>query len=815
MFQTLVFSCTCKQNGYLFVPNYLSFFLCLDDIALMLALIYSSPEKGGVCFLPLFVSLSLSLLLFIPFFFDFPFSIFHGYTFQYAASTVSSLFKKLISNCRSFGLDIRKNLIVYSLQHAKLKKVEGSLNNGLLVGSLSRYYTSLREFSSLAKSVKTHFSCIEGVEFNRVDYIVSVLHESARSFSKAVESLGVSRCGPELTMAWIGKDVHEWHRRIAYQVAVYVLMKTAIDLEILLSHERHNEFSPVREILNPLTNQVGEHIELQLGMQHPDLVHWFRDTEMPQIAAYFIPLLKQWSVEYAGSGIAGIIVAITCCTAVVKLGCGRIRCPIPVLCFEDVLVKLMDFSLNLASVDKLHQLATEAGFELNFLLHFGKKILPSEKTEELEFWIGLAHKKLQKAFSEESIMSNKKSEHKIPSDTLAILGLFAYLGRRTRIFLSAMGIKDLDEIVKDLLRLISLLVHFILVVLIFKISILIIHCLFPLSYLECGILFIYPDFSCIPVYQCFMEVVTDEIGWLDFYASYVQINCKQKRQKHNARQAEKEIILSVVFTVCYDVFSGFAHFNRSTQQSLDTASLSYLLHCQGLLSNCLQDHWAAYDKSGDSLNIMDHAASDNHTSSYIGGINGTKLTLVFEGQHRSHDLTTKGFPKIDSHNSSGFPKAPISATNKESSFGQVSVNDKSSPLHQSVIKRYSTKLALTSADLWMGTRLLFMDIKVALQLLAMQAHGFKASRSQRKRLERTLTDVIVLIPMTILMLLPVTTVGHAAIIAAIKKYMPFLIPSSYSPERLDVVKQLKQTREMMSKSNQSLQNQEDQPPTIS
>ncbi|XP_020966716.1 uncharacterized protein LOC107616797 isoform X4 [Arachis ipaensis] len=803
MFQTLVFSCTCKQNGYLFVPNYLSFFLCLDDIALMLALIYSSPEKGGVCFLPLFVSLSLSLLLFIPFFFDFPFSIFHGYTFQYAASTVSSLFKKLISNCRSFGLDIRKNLIVYSLQHAKLKKVEGSLNNGLLVGSLSRYYTSLREFSSLAKSVKTHFSCIdqrneveevtdvrssstEGVEFNRVDYIVSVLHESARSFSKAVESLGVSRCGPELTMAWIGKDVHEWHRRIAYQVAVYVLMKTAIDLEILLSHERHNEFSPVREILNPLTNQVGEHIELQLGMQHPDLVHWFRDTEMPQIAAYFIPLLKQWSVEYAGSGIAGIIVAITCCTAVVKLGCGRIRCPIPVLCFEDVLVKLMDFSLNLASVDKLHQLATEAGFELNFLLHFGKKILPSEKTEELEFWIGLAHKKLQKAFSEESIMSNKKSEHKIPSDTLAILGLFAYLGRRTRIFLSAMGIKDLDEIVKDLL-----------------------------SYLECGILFIYPDFSCIPVYQCFMEVVTDEIGWLDFYASYVQINCKQKRQKHNARQAEKEIILSVVFTVCYDVFSGFAHFNRSTQQSLDTASLSYLLHCQGLLSNCLQDHWAAYDKSGDSLNIMDHAASDNHTSSYIGGINGTKLTLVFEGQHRSHDLTTKGFPKIDSHNSSGFPKAPISATNKESSFGQVSVNDKSSPLHQSVIKRYSTKLALTSADLWMGTRLLFMDIKVALQLLAMQAHGFKASRSQRKRLERTLTDVIVLIPMTILMLLPVTTVGHAAIIAAIKKYMPFLIPSSYSPERLDVVKQLKQTREMMSKSNQSLQNQEDQPPTIS
>ena len=82
--------------------------------------------------------------------------------------------------------------------------------------------------------------------------------------------------------------------------------------------------------------------------------------------------------------------------------------------------------------------------------------------------------------------------------------------------------------------------------------------------------------SLILIYTVF-QLVTDELGWLDFYASYVQINCREKRPKNNARQAEKEIILSVVFTVCYDVFSGFAHFNRSTQQSLDTASLSYLL----------------------------------------------------------------------------------------------------------------------------------------------------------------------------------------------------------------------------------------------
>ena len=65
----------------------------------------------------------------------------------------------------------------------------------------------------------------------------------------------------------------------------------------------------------------------------------------------------------------------------------------------------------------------------------------------------------------------------IPLDSLAILGLFAYLGRRTRIFLSAMGIKDLDEMVKDFLRLISLLFCFFFEVSIFKLLILSIQCL--------------------------------------------------------------------------------------------------------------------------------------------------------------------------------------------------------------------------------------------------------------------------------------------------------------------------------------------------
>lgn len=75
-----------------------------------------------------------------------------------------------------------------------------------------------------------------------------------------------------------------------------------------------------------------------------------------------------------------------------------------------------------------------------------------------------------------------------------------------------------------------------------------------------------------------LQVVTDEIGWLDFYAAFnSKFYQEGRRSKQHAIQAEKEIILYTVFTACYDVISGFAHFSNSTQQPLDAKLLSFLL----------------------------------------------------------------------------------------------------------------------------------------------------------------------------------------------------------------------------------------------
>ncbi|XP_050382337.1 uncharacterized protein LOC126799222 isoform X2 [Argentina anserina] len=573
------------------------------------------------------------------------------------------------------------------------------------------------------------------VEFNRVNCLVWVLHESARSFSLAIESLELTGSSSGVAMAWSGKDIHAWHRRLSYQVALYALLKTAIEVETLLSSQRHySDSSPVSDILTGNINLVGEHIERQLNMRHSELVEWFRVVEFPRIAGFFIPLLRQWSMEYAGSGVAGIVVAISCCAAVAKLGPERVNCSLFAFSVKDVMVELMDLSHSLVSVERLHPLAIEAGFELDFLSHFGRKVLLSSKGEEVEFWIGLAYGKLSSAFHNEcTIPGKQKLLDKVQADTLATLGLFAYLGRKTRLFLSTMGINNTDELLKDFL-----------------------------SYLECGSIFIYPEFSSITVYQHFMEVVTDEIGWLDFYAACPPKTIQERRKtKLHAIQAEKEIALSAVFTVCYDVYSGFAHFSRATQLSLDKGLLEFLLQSQSLLTVCLEDYWSAYDKSSDWSKITDTGRLSTKAP-YLPG--NESITSLEEGSAR-----------------------------------------KQRHLHRILIKKYSDHLVAASSDVWMGTHLLVIDLMNAFELLLKQLRGHKVSRRERNKLQRTLNDITSLIPVTILMLLPVSAAGHALMFTAINKYIPDLIPSPYTAERLDVVKQLTRTKKMEVRTRNNLE----------
>ncbi|KAG5567337.1 hypothetical protein RHGRI_002788 [Rhododendron griersonianum] len=113
-----------------------------------------------------------------------------------------------------------------------------------------------------------------------------------------------------------------------------------------------------------------------------------------------------------------------------------------------------------------------------------------------------------------------------------------------------------------------------------------------------------------------------------------------------------------------------------------------------------------------------------------------------------------------------------------------------------IIEKSFDKLKETSTDVWQGTQLLAIDVAAALGLLKRVLMGDELTDKEKKVLQRTLTDLASVVPIGFLMLLPVTAVGHAAMLAAIQRYVPSLIPSTYGPERLYLLRQLEKLKEV-------------------
>lgn len=114
----------------------------------------------------------------------------------------------------------------------------------------------------------------------------------------------------------------------------------------------------------------------------------------------------------------------------------------------------------------------------------------------------------------------------------------------------------------------------------------------------------------------------------------------------------------------------------------------------------------------------------------------------------------------------------------------------------SIIEKSFNKLKETSTDVWQGTQLLAIDVVAALGLLQRAMVGDELTEKEKQTLRRTLTDLASVIPIGVLMLLPVTAVGHAAMLAAIQRYAPGLIPSTYGSARLDLLRLLEKVKEM-------------------
>ncbi|ESQ48887.1 hypothetical protein EUTSA_v10020029mg [Eutrema salsugineum] len=131
------------------------------------------------------------------------------------------------------------------------------------------------------------------------------------------------------------------------------------------------------------------------------------------------------------------------------------------------------------------------------------------------------------------------------------------------------------------------------------------------------------------------------------------------------------------------------------------------------------------------------------------------------------------------------------------------------PKKESMMERTLQKLRETTTDVWQGTQLLAIDSAAAVKLLRRSLIGDELTGKEKKALRRTMTDLASVVPIGILMLLPVTAVGHAAMLAAIQRYVPGLIPSTYGSERLNLLRQLEKVKELQTNETEPEEGIED------
>lgn len=87
-----------------------------------------------------------------------------------------------------------------------------------------------------------------------------------------------------------------------------------------------------------------------------------------------------------------------------------------------------------------------------------------------------------------------------------------------------------------------------------------------------------------------------------------------------------------------------------------------------------------------------------------------------------------------------------------------------------------------------GTKMLVADCQYAWQLLFKALQGTTLKPREVNTLRRTGKDILTLIPFTIILIIPLTPIGHVLVFSFIQRFFPDFFPSCYTEKRLNLRK---------------------------
>ena len=87
-----------------------------------------------------------------------------------------------------------------------------------------------------------------------------------------------------------------------------------------------------------------------------------------------------------------------------------------------------------------------------------------------------------------------------------------------------------------------------------------------------------------------------------------------------------------------------------------------------------------------------------------------------------------------------------------------------------------------------GLRMLGSDVKSSAMIFLRAAQGGTLKPREVQALRRTVLDFLTFIPFAIILIIPLTPVGHVLIFGFIQKYFPGLYPSQFTQRRQEIMK---------------------------
>ncbi|XP_017414632.1 uncharacterized protein LOC108325966 isoform X2 [Vigna angularis] len=706
--------------------------------------------------------------------------------------------------------------------------------------------------------------------------LVQALYDAARVYELAIkEHKSFSRMS-WFSTAWLGVDQNAWVKALSCQAAVYSLLHAASEISSQSDGRDRNVNIFVQRSLLRLSSPLESLIREKLSAKHPEAYEWFWSEQVPAVVTSFVDKLQgdgRFSVATAlsgknvgvssGSDISLLLLALTCISAIAKLGPSKVSCSQFFSMITEITGSLMDMLVGLIPVSQAYNSIKNIGLHREFLVHFGPRASScraKEKwgSEEVVFWVNLAQRQLQQAIDKEKIWSRLTTSESIEvlEKDLAVFGFFIALGRSTRSFLLTNGFETLDDPIEDFIR-----------------------------YLIGGSILYYPQLSSISSYQFYVEVVCEELDWLPFYPGITSVSKQSHMHRNKQEGPPNPDAVPQAFDACSHWIQSFIKYSTWPESPSNVKAAEFLSTGHKKLMECMEELGMIRENALEAeATKIDHGHRSTVQSTIKeSGSFDEALKSVEEAVIRLEKLLEEFHVSRSSSSGKEHLEAACSDLEKirklwkEAEFLVVSFRAKADSLHEGVnsgrnytpveedeyVKGKSRKNANVRVDrnkrnvgksrgFWsifggpvtkkpglesdvepyennieqpapnVGVveqesneirrfellRNELIELEKRVQRSAYQSEnnedllgiddgarytdeaGVKLARVEKK--ENILEKSIGRLKETG----TVTAVGHAAMLAAIQRYVPALIPTTYAPERLDLLRQLEKVKQM-------------------